>query len=122
MLTSTTFRGSDSDTAFKEGGHKLPPYNGIRWDFRYASGENATLCFMLCPDFYDPETGNSWQKLAVPVEEWLYALIYCPFPESRLRVHQKFVCSGTSFYCVEGNGIVAEGAVTRITGLFETRQ
>ncbi|WP_167855215.1 hypothetical protein [Hymenobacter wooponensis] len=55
------------------------------------------------------------------IDKWLFARMYCIFPEFRLKVHQKLVRPGTSFHCVEGNHIVAEGTVTRITGLFEER-
>ncbi|QJX48848.1 hypothetical protein HMJ29_18805 [Hymenobacter taeanensis] len=105
----------------EEGGRNYPPYNGIRWDFRYATGENSKVCFMLYPDFYYPETGDSWREMPVTIGEWLFARMYCIVPETRIRVHQKQVRPGTSFYCVEGNRIVAEGTVTRITGLFEER-
>ena len=106
-----------------EGGRKLPPYNGVRWNFRYAMGEESRHFYPLYPDFYRPETGESWQKLLpLPVNEWLFARMYCIDNASRIQVHQMFVRPGTVFYGCEGSRIIAEGTVTRLTGLFEDRQ
>jgi hypothetical protein len=106
---------------FEEGGRFTPAYNGIRWDFRYAQGEYSKQCFMLYPDFYDPDTGHSFGNVPLPANEWLYARLYGINPESQNRIHQQMARPGTSFYCCEGATIVAEGTVTRITGLFEPR-
>jgi hypothetical protein len=105
----------------EEGGRSTPALNGIRWDFRYAQGEYAKQYFMLYPDFYDPITGASFQGVLLPTNEWLYARMHCLNPEIRSNIHQKMVRPGTSFYCCEGAKIVAEGTITRITGLFEPR-
>ncbi|SMB99743.1 conserved hypothetical protein [Hymenobacter roseosalivarius DSM 11622] len=105
----------------EEGGRLTPAYNGIRWDFRYAQGECAKQYFMLYPDFYDPATGASFRDVLLPMDEWLFARMYGISPKIRSHIHQKMVRPGTSFYCCEGPKIVAEGTVTRITGLFEPR-
>ncbi|WP_133272846.1 hypothetical protein [Hymenobacter radiodurans] len=105
----------------EEGGRTVPAYNGIRWDFRYAQGEYAKHHFMLYPDFYDPVTGASFRDEWLPVNEWLYARMYGINSKLRSSIHQKMARPGTSFYCCEGARIVAEGTITRITGLFEPR-
>lgn len=103
-----------------EGGRSTPAYNGIRWDFHYAQGEYAQglLLFMLRPDFYDPASGASFRDIPLRVDEWLFARMYSVNSKIRSHIHQKMVRPGTAFYCCEGPMIVAEGTVTRITGLF----
>ncbi|MCR5889829.1 hypothetical protein LRS06_19050 [Hymenobacter sp. J193] len=102
-----------------EGGRQLPPYNGIRWDFRYAQDDLKAI-YRLYPDFFNPETGDSWPAGPLPVDEWLHARISI-FSESARAFHQSRIRSGTSFYYCEGSRIVAEGTVTRLTGLLELR-
>ncbi|RPD44577.1 hypothetical protein DNI29_20820 [Hymenobacter sediminis] len=125
MSTSRLYPGVPDDFEARirilppeEGGRKQPPYNGIRWDFRYALDKPA--CDYMYSDFYDPLTGNSWRELPLSLDEWLHARLSIFFEEAR-AFHQKKLRPGTSFYCVEGSHIVAEGTVTRITGLFEPR-
>ncbi|MBG8553918.1 hypothetical protein [Hymenobacter guriensis] len=103
-----------------EGGRQLPPYNGIRWDFSYAPVTSGVLHMMLYPDFYDPITGDSWREIPLPVDAWLHARVSV-FSESARAFHQSRIRSGTSFYYCEGSRIVAEGTVTRLTGLLEPR-
>jgi hypothetical protein len=105
-----------------EGGRYMWTYNGIRWDFRYAFDPKKRTYWLLYPDFYDAD-GNSFpQGHPLPTGEWLYARMYHFGTSEGRRFHQEHVRPGTSFYCVEGSRIVAEGTVTRITGLFEERQ
>jgi hypothetical protein len=76
---------------------------------------------MLYPDFYDADGNSLPTNHPLPIDEWLYARMYC-FSSDSQKFHRQFVRPGTGFYCVEGSKIVAEGTVTRITGLFEDRQ
>lgn len=103
-----------------EGGRNSPPYNGIRWDFEYAQDKPRVAYMWLYPDFFDPITGDSWQEMPLPVDEWLHVRVSV-FSEHMRPVHQSKIRQGTSFYYCEGNRIVAEGTVTRIIGLFESR-
>ena len=105
----------------EEGGKYRWTYNGIRWDFRYAFDPKKLVYWMLYPDFYDANGSSFPPDYPVPAGEWLYARMYC-FSLTGRELHQELIRPGTSFYCVEGNRIVAEGTVTRITGLFEARQ
>lgn len=107
----------------EERGRKLPMYNGIRWNFQYAKDAHSTHYHPVYPDFYCPESGNSWRtEVPLPVNEWLLARMYCIDLASRVEIHQNLLQLGTRFYGCEGARIVAEGTVTRITGLFEERQ
>jgi hypothetical protein len=76
----------------EEGGRKLPTYNGIRWNFRYATANNNKHCFPIYPDFYYPATGDSWrEELPLPVNEWLFARMYNIESEHGRGVHQNFM-------------------------------
>ncbi|MCA8830663.1 hypothetical protein [Hymenobacter pini] len=103
-----------------EGGRNSMAYNGIRWDFAYAQDKPRLLFMWLYPDFFDPETGNSWRELPLPADEWLHVRISV-FSEHMRAVHQTRIRAGTGFYCCEGSRAVAEGTVTRILSLFEPR-
>ncbi|RSK44581.1 hypothetical protein [Hymenobacter perfusus] len=103
-----------------EDGRQLPPYNGIRWDFSYAQDKPRVSYMWLYPDFFDPITGDSWREMPLPVDEWLHVRVAVILDEAR-PLHQSKIRAGTSFYYCEGSHIVAEGTVTRITGLFEPR-
>jgi len=106
-----------------EGGRHLPPFNGIRWDFAYADAPpgQALQLYMIWPDFYDGD-GNSLsndQRLPIGVE--LPARMFILVDEMRDEVHRQRLREGVRFYCHEGSKRVAEGIVTRITGLFTPR-
>jgi hypothetical protein len=104
-----------------EGGRQSPPFNGIRWDFAYADDPPAKDLFMIHPDFYD-ERGNS-----LPIDKPLPLSVEIPArmvvlnDELRITLHRLRITDGTRFYCHEGARRVAEGRVTRITGLFADR-
>jgi translation elongation factor EF-Tu-like GTPase len=105
-----------------EGGRISAPFNGIRWDFAY-DGDDITKSgiFMIWPDFFDAE-GNSlstYQSLAV--DESLLARMTIVADEMRENIHRKRIHKGVRFYCHEGGKRVAEGIVTKITGLFNDR-
>lgn len=104
----------------EESGRNSPPYNGIRWDFQYAQDKTRLVYMWLYPDFFDPITGDSWRELPLPVDEWLHVRVSV-FSEHMRPFHQARIRAGTSFYYCEGSRIVAEGTVTRIIGLFESR-
>lgn len=99
-----------------ECGRQLPPYNGVRWDFCYAQDSPLISYMWLYPDFFDPATGNSLQELPLPVNEWLHARVAILLDAAR-PFHRPKLWPGTSFYYCEGGQIVAEGTVTRLTGL-----
>ncbi|GAB2787500.1 hypothetical protein HNQ93_002724 [Hymenobacter luteus] len=103
-----------------EGGRQLLPCNGIRWDFGYAQDRPLISYMWLHPDFYDPETGNSLQELPLPVDKWLHARVAILLAAAR-SFHRPKLWPGTSFHYCEGSRIVAEGTVTRLTGLGQPR-
>lgn len=98
-----------------EGGRKTPPFNGIRWDFRYADDAPGAEIFMIYPDFFDDE-GES-----LPPDEQISgtrnARMHIVVKEMIPRVHQNRIGVGTKFYCVEGARAVAEGEVTKLVGI-----
>jgi hypothetical protein len=100
-----------------EGGRRIPAFNGIRWDFAYAEGQPPGALYMIWPDFF-PANGRSLpadQPLPVGVE--LSARMYVAMDEMRSEVHRGRIAPGVRFFCHEGGRQVAEGVVTRITGL-----
>lgn len=103
-----------------EGGRQLPPCNGVRWDFCYAQDRLLISYRWLYPDFFDPETGNSLRELPLPVDEWLHVRVAILLDASR-TFHQARLWPGTSFYYCEGSWLVAEGTVTRLTGVSKPR-
>jgi len=104
-----------------EGGRSLPVFNGIRWDFSYKDrlpSEDDSTLYAIHPDFFDGQ-GNSFPKgEPLPVGRLLPARMLIVRDEMRRKVHQNRLKEGVRFYCHEGKHRVAEGIVTRITGLF----
>ena len=101
-----------------EGGRRTPALNGIRWDFAYAENHPPDTLYMIWPDFYDPD-GRSlpdYQPLPCGVE--LPARMVVVMDEMRDAVHRARIAPGVRFFCHEGGRRVAEGVVTRTTGLF----
>jgi translation elongation factor EF-Tu-like GTPase len=104
-----------------EGGRKTPARNGIRWDFNYAEEAPSENLYMIWPDFVD-ENGISLRKdMNLPLGVGLRARMTIVVDEMRHRVHRARIKVGTRFYCCEGPRRVAEGQVTKITGLFDDR-
>jgi translation elongation factor EF-Tu-like GTPase len=104
-----------------EGGRKIPARNGLRWDFTYAEEASSENLYMIWPDFVD-ENGVSLQKdMDLPVGVGLRARMTVVVDEMRERLHRAKIKVGTRFYCCEGSRRVAEGQVTKITGLFDDR-
>jgi hypothetical protein len=104
-----------------EGGRCSPAFNGIRWDLAYADQEpGVTLC-MIWPDFIDAEGKSRPKQVPLPIGETLPARMVIAVDEMRGEVHRARIAPGVRFYCHEGGRRVAEGVVTRVTGLFEPR-
>ncbi|GHT94204.1 hypothetical protein FACS1894116_07860 [Betaproteobacteria bacterium] len=104
-----------------EGGRKTSPFNGIRWDFSYASDDSTDQLYMIWPDFYSP-SGDSLptdSPLLLGVE--LPARMTVVVDEMREQIHRARIKLGVEFYCHEGPKRVAVGRVTRITGLHNVR-
>ena len=101
-----------------EEGRSSPPFNGVRWDLCYADDSPADGLYMVWPDFFD-ERGQSLPTDApLPVGTALHARFVIVNAAMR-HLHQARIFVGTRFYCQEGSRRVAEGTVTRITGLHE---
>lgn len=106
-----------------EGGRRIPAFNGIRWDFSYHDRLPNDDCFGLYaihPDFFDEQGNSLAPNTPLPVGKLLSARMLIVRNEMREKVHRARLSEGTKFYCHEGGLRVAEGKVTRITGLFST--
>lgn len=92
-----------------EGGRKIPPRNGIRWDFRYAEDDENTL-FMIWPEFISED------GMLIPEDVALCgtyrARMYVVVDEMKEKIHNQRIKEGVKFYMVEGPHIVAKGIVT----------
>jgi hypothetical protein len=105
-----------------EGGRRTPPFNGIRWDFAYAEdGPDPPMLYMIWPDFVGPDGRSLPTDQPLPVGPELPARMHILSAEMRLDVHQLRVAPGVRFFCHEGSVRVAEGVITKITGLVELR-
>jgi hypothetical protein len=104
-----------------EGGRRSPAFNGIRWDLAYANQQPGDTLYMIWPDFLDAEGNSRSDEAPLPVGETLPARMLVVVDEMREQVHRSRVAPGVRFYCHEGVKRVADGVVTRVTGLFEPR-
>ena len=76
---------------------------------------------LIRPDFLDG-SGNSRSKdEPLPVGVELPARMFIVVDEMREQVHRARIAPGVRFFCHEGGKRVAEGVVTRVSGLFEPR-
>lgn len=100
-----------------EGGRKTPPFNGIRWDFSYASDDSSDQLYMIWPDFYGPSGDSLPTDSPLPLGVELHARMTVVVDEMREQVHRSRIRPGVEFYCHEGPHRVAVGRVTRVTGL-----
>ena len=104
-----------------EGGRSTPAFNGIRWDFSYASDQTTDTLFMIYPDFYDAHEDSLAADAPLPTGVELPARMVVLADEMRETVHRDRIQVGTTFYCHEGQRRVAQGRVLRLTNLFLPR-
>lgn len=100
-----------------EGGRQTPPHNGVRWDFAYAADQTADSLYMIWPDFCQPNGCSYPTDQPLPVGVNLHARMFILNNKLRAELHRVRIAVGVRFYCHEGPRRVAEGVVTRITGL-----
>ena len=105
-----------------ESGRRSPVFNGIRWDFCYAEDDPKTGIWMVYPDFHDAVGESIPEDRPLPVDVQIPARMFVLVDEMREEVHRKMVRVGGCFYCHEGLRRVAEGTITRVTGLFHERK
>jgi hypothetical protein len=106
--------------SLEEGGRKSPAFNHIRWDFVYADGAPGEL-YMIWPDFVDRNGKSLPADKPLPLDVELSARMTVVVEEMRAKVHRARINVGTRFFCCDGPRRVAEGRVTKITGLFDPR-
>jgi len=105
----------------EEGGRRSPPANGIRWDFAYVD-ESPDVLYMIWPDFIAADGSSLPSDPLLPINVELTARMTIVNDAGRTAVHRGRIAPGLKFYCHEGPRRVAEGVVTRITGLFAPRE
>ena len=105
--------------AAAEGGRNSSAFNGVRWDFGYADDPPDSGIYAIHPDFFDEDGSSLPTDKPLPIGIELPARMIIVRNEMREKVHRSRISEGTKFYCQEGGRRVAEGKVTRITGLFK---
>lgn len=105
-----------------EGGRRTSPFNGIRWDFSYASDNSSDQQYMIWPDFFGREGDSLPTDSPLPLGVDLPARMTVVIDEMREQTHRARIKPGMEFYCHEGPKRVAVGRVTRITGLHDARK
>jgi hypothetical protein len=105
----------------EEGGRREAAFNGIRWDFEYVDSLPDDPLFIIWPDFCDSQGNSLSSDQPLPVGVEMPARMLILNDELRINVHRSRIVPGAHFYCREGPYRVAEGVITRITGLFEPR-
>lgn len=71
-----------------EGGRMNPPFNGIRWDFAYASDKPAENLYMIHPDFYSQSGDSLPTDAPLPLGVDLPARMTIVIDEMREQVHR----------------------------------
>jgi len=104
-----------------EGGRRSAPFNGIRWDFSYASDDSTDQLYMIWPDFHLPAGDSFPADTPLPVGTDLAARMTVVADDMREHCHRARIKPGVEFYCHEGQRRVAVGRVIRITGLYKAR-
>jgi hypothetical protein len=94
----------------------------VRWDFAYAEGQPPGTLSMIWPDFFAADGRSLPTDQPLPIGVELSARMAVVMDELRAEVHRGRIAPGVRFFCHEGGQRVAEGVVTRITGLFAPRE
>jgi len=105
----------------ENGGRETPPFNGTRWDFAYAEDGLSNVLWHIYPDFYLAGGDSLPLEGPLPVGIEISARMTILDDDLCEKVHRLRIKPGVRFYCHEGGKRVAEGEVTRITGLFDPR-
>ena len=121
LLSCDDFEATIRIYSVAEGGRRTPVYNGIRWDFAYAEENPPDTLYMIWPDFFAAGGRNLPTDQPLPVSVELSTRMGVVMDEMRAGLHRDRIAPGVRFFCHEGGRRVAEGVVTRITGLFSPR-
>lgn len=104
-----------------EGGYTRPPFNGIRWGFAYAENQPAGKLCVICPDFCDEQGGSLPTDRPLPIGIEKPARVVLFLDEMREKLHRSRIRAGVRFYCYEGDKRVAQGRITKVTGLLDAQ-
>ena len=105
-----------------KGGRSTPAFNGIRWDSAYAEPGPQDTLYMIWPDFLSADGKSRTSDQPLPAGPDLPARMFIVVDEMRAKVHRGRLVPGVRFFCHEGGRKVAEGVVTRLTGLSGPRE
>jgi len=97
----------------EEGGRKLSPFQGIRWNFMYE--EFPKESFMIYPEILDAQTKEVFPT-DIPIPQYGIATMWILNPSLR-SLHQQRIEVGTRGYFTEGPQKVGVCEVMRILGL-----
>jgi len=99
----------------EEGGRKMPPFQGIRWDFCYEDKAINTSTWMIWPEFL----GLDGAVLSPgPIPELGQANMFCLNPDAR-GFHRQYIQPGVRGYFVEGPRRVGVCEVVEVLGLLQ---
>lgn len=104
-----------------KGGRETAPFNGIRWDFCYATDKAEDGLWAIHPDFLDQSQNSIPNDKPLPINTEIPVRMVIVNDELRQKVHRSKIAVGEEFYCHEGSKKVAFGRITKITGLFKPR-
>ncbi len=98
----------------EESGRPGPARNGIKWDFRYASDDEADI-FMIWAVFLTDD-GELVSKDVGLIGKYR-AQMYIVDDSMKDKVHRERMKEGVEFYMVEGRRKTAEGVITKILNI-----
>jgi hypothetical protein len=104
-----------------EGGRRSPMFNGVRCDFCYAEDDPRRGIWMIYPDFLDANGESIPENQPLPVDAPIPARMIVLSDNLRMEVHRQKARVGSQFFCQDGQRRIAEGIITKITGLFRER-
>ncbi|GAA4315872.1 hypothetical protein [Nibribacter koreensis] len=100
----------------EEGGRKTPPFQGIRWDFKYDHPEHSNgAIFMIWPEFEDAQ-GDLIKVANMPLPRYGQARMWIIIEERR-AYHKEKIKIGTHGYFMEGHRKVGECEVIELLSL-----
>jgi hypothetical protein len=106
----------------QEGGRCSAVFNGICWDVTYEGQPERDMRWMIWPDFFGADGRSLPTDEPLPIGVELPARMTVVMDAMRAEVHRGRIAERVRFFCHEGARRVAEGVVTRITGLFTPRE
>ena len=96
-------------------------FNSVRWDFAYTENQPPGKLYAIHLDFCDAHGDSLAADQSLPIGIEIPARIVVRFNEMDENLHRSRIREGVRFYCHERGKRIAEGRVTRVTGLMNKR-